>query len=189
MSVAYSHAGPWTLDDVLALPEDRTQRVELVGGQLMMSPAPGLPHQRASHRLHNLLERAAEAAGVADEVEVFEGINVVIPDGLLIPDLAIISVEASEESGVAVSARHVLAVVEIASPSTRVTDRKLKPALYAAAGIAHYWRIELEPAPRLLIGRLRSGAYADEPPLLAGAVARIDEPFPIAFDPASLVLR
>ncbi|MFB8363868.1 hypothetical protein ACFC4L_10820, partial [Streptomyces sp. NPDC055929] len=27
----------------------------------------------------------------------------------------------------------VLAVVEIASPSTRVTDRKLKPALYAAA--------------------------------------------------------
>lgn len=189
MSVAYSHAGPWTLDDVLALPEDQAQRVELVGGQLMMSPAPGLPHQRASHRLHNLLERAAEAAGAGDEVEVFEAINIIVPDGLLIPDLAVISVEASEESGVAVAARHVLAVVEIASPSTRVTDRKLKPALYAAAGIEHYWRIELEPAPRLLIGRLRNGVYADEPPLLAGAVAHIDEPFPIAFDPASLVRR
>ncbi|MFD3700702.1 Uma2 family endonuclease [Streptomyces sp. NPDC058646] len=187
MSVAYSHAGPWTLDDVLALPEDRTQRVELVGGQLMMSPAPGLPHQRASHRLHNLLERAAAAAG--SDAEVFEGINVIVPDGLLIPDLAIIDVAAAEESGVAVSARHVLAVVEIASPSTRVTDRKLKPSLYAAAGIEHYWRIELEPAPRLLIGHLHNGVYADLPPFLAGAVAHIDEPFPIAFDPASLVRR
>lgn len=187
MSVAYSHAGPWTLDDVLALPEDTTQRVELVGGQLMMSPAPGLPHQRASHRLHNLLEQAAETAGA--DVEIFEGINVIVPDGLLIPDLAIIDAAAAEESGVAVPAHDVLAVVEIASPSTRVTDRKLKPALYAAAGIAHYWRIELEPAPRLLIGRLQNGSYVDQPPLLAGAVAHVDEPFPIAFDPGSLTRR
>lgn len=187
MSVAYSHAGPWTLDAVLALPEDTTQRVELVGGQLMMSPAPGLPHQRASHRLHNLLEQAAEAAGA--DVEVFEGINVIVPDGLLIPDLAVIDAAAADASPVAVHAHDVLAVVEIASPSTRVTDRKLKPALYAAAGIEHYWRIELEPAPRLLIGRLQSGSYADLPPLLAGAVAHIEEPFPVSFDPASLSRR
>nr|WP_011265278.1 Uma2 family endonuclease [Streptomyces sp. FQ1]AAX51383.1 unknown [Streptomyces sp. FQ1] len=187
MSVAHSHAGPWTLDAVLALPEDTTQRVELVGGQLMMSPAPGLPHQRASHRLHVLLEQAAEAAGA--DVEVFEGINVIVPDGLLIPDLAVIDAVAAEESPVAVPAQDVLAVVEIASPSTRVTDRKLKPALYAAAGIEHYWRIELEPAPRLLVGRLQNGSYADLPPFLAGAVAHVDEPFPVAFDPASLSRR
>ncbi|MFF3728619.1 Uma2 family endonuclease [Streptomyces erythrochromogenes] len=91
----------------------------------------------------------------------------------------------TDESGVAVSARHVLAVVEIASPSTRVTYRKLRPSLYAAAGIEHYWRIELEPAPRLLIGHLRNGAYADLPPLLAGAVAAIHQPFPIDIDPAA----
>ncbi|MFD5342324.1 Uma2 family endonuclease [Streptomyces anulatus] len=187
MSVAYSHAGPWTVDAVLALPEDSTQRVELVGGQLMMSPAPGLPHQRASHRLHNLLEQAAETAGA--DVEMFEAINIVVPDGLLIPDLVIVDSAAALEAGVAVHAHDVLAVVEIASPSTRVTDRKLKPALYAAAGIEHYWRIELEPAPRLLIGRLQRGAYADEPPLLAGAVAVIDDPFLIEFDPGSLVRR
>ncbi|MFB8219652.1 hypothetical protein [Streptomyces anulatus] len=41
MSVAHSHIGPWTLADVLALPDDPAQRVELVGGQLMMSPASG----------------------------------------------------------------------------------------------------------------------------------------------------
>ncbi|MEV5774251.1 Uma2 family endonuclease [Streptomyces antimycoticus] len=187
MSVAFSHAGPWTLDAVLALPEDTSQRVELVGGQLMMSPAPGLPHQRASHRLHVLLEQAAEAVGA--DVEVFEAINIVVPDGLLIPDLAVIDAAAAEASPVAVPAHDVLAVVEIASPSTRVTDRKLKPTLYAAAGIEHYWRIELEPAPRLLASRLRNGSYTDQPPLLAGAVARLEEPFPIEFDPGSLARR
>ncbi|MGW3091588.1 Uma2 family endonuclease [Streptomyces sp. NPDC001108] len=185
MSVAH-HIGPWTLDDVLALPEDTTQRVELVGGQLMMSPAPGLPHQRASHRLHVLLEQAAEAASA--DVEVFEGINVMVPDGLLIPDLAIIDTAAANET-TAVHAQDVLLVVEIASPSTRVTDRKLKPALYAAAGIPHYWRLELEPAPRLLAGRLRHGGYFEEAPLLPGVVAHLDDPFPITLDPGSLVRR
>jgi Uma2 family endonuclease len=187
VSVAYSHAGPWTLSDVLALPEDTSQRVELVGGALMMSPAPGLPHQRASHRLHVLLEQAAEAASA--DVEVFEAINIVVPDGLLIPDIAIVAGAAAEDAGVTVSAHDVIAVIEIASPSTRVADRKLKPALYAAAGIAHYWRLELEPAPRLIVGQLQHGSYADAPPFLAGATARINEPFPVAFDPARLARR
>ncbi|MBF4134853.1 hypothetical protein [Streptomyces albidoflavus] len=52
MSVAYHHAGPCTVEEVLALPDDTTERTELVGGQLMMSPAPTMAHQRASHRLH-----------------------------------------------------------------------------------------------------------------------------------------
>ncbi|MFF8557046.1 Uma2 family endonuclease [Streptomyces sp. NPDC015501] len=175
------HVGPWTLTDVLALPEGPAQRVELVGGKLMMSPAPGLPHQRASHRLHNLLEQAA-AAG-----EVFEAINVVVPDGLLIPDLVVIDAMASAEM-TAVPAHDVLLVVKIASPSTRVTDRKLKPQLYAAAGIGHYWRIELEPAPRLIASELHVGGYA-ETEHLAGATARIEDPFPVAFDPAVLARR
>lgn len=187
MSVAYSHAGPWTLSDVLALPEDTSQRVELVGGALMMSPAPGLPHQRASRRLANLLEQAAADAGA--DVEVFEAINIVIPDGLLIPDIAIVDGAAAEDSGVTVSAHDVVAVVEIASPSTKVADRKLKPSLYAAAGIAHYWRLELEPAPRLIVGHLQHGGYVDARPFLAGATAQITEPFPLVFDPAVLARR
>lgn len=44
--------GPWTVADVLALPEDRTTRYELLRESLVMSPAPGVRHQRASFRLH-----------------------------------------------------------------------------------------------------------------------------------------
>ncbi|MEV1048734.1 Uma2 family endonuclease [Streptomyces sp. NPDC049916] len=169
----------------MALPEDPAQRIELVGGQLMMGQAPGLAHQRASYRLHRLLEQAATTA--AADVEVFEAINVIVPDGLLIPDLVVIDATASAEV-TAVPAHDVLLAVEIASPSTRVTDRKLKPQLYAAADIRHYWRIELEPAPRLLAGDLQAGTYA-ETEHLAGAPARIEASFPIAFDPAVLARR
>lgn len=187
MSVAHDdHLGPWTLNQVLALPEDTRQRVELVGGALMMSPAPGVPHQRASRRLAGLLEAAADAAGAP--VEVLEAVNVVIPDGLLIPDIALVDAAAAATAGLTVHAADVLAVVEIASPSTRVADRKLKPHLYAAAGIPSYWRVELEPTPRITIGELHEGTYTDRLPVTAGAAARIDQPFTVTFDPATLVL-
>ncbi|MFF1604506.1 hypothetical protein ACFVYV_45155 [Streptomyces mirabilis] len=62
MSVATDHTGPWTVADVLALPEDRTTRYELLGESLVMSPAPGTRHQRASFRLHAILDAAARAA-------------------------------------------------------------------------------------------------------------------------------
>ncbi|MFB7293953.1 Uma2 family endonuclease [Actinacidiphila glaucinigra] len=186
MSVATAdHFGPWTVDEVLALPEDPRNRIELVGGTLMMSPAPGLAHQWASHRLHVLLEQAAEAAGAP--VLVFDAINVLVPDGLMIPDLAIVDTGV-DLSGAAVHAHDVIAVIEIASPSTRVTDRKMKPALYAAAGIAHYWRLELEPAPRLYLGHLEAGAYTER---LVQAVetTAITEPFPLDIDPECLIRR
>ncbi|MFD9099414.1 Uma2 family endonuclease [Streptomyces collinus] len=77
--------------------------------------------------------------------------------------------------------------MEIASPSTRVTDRKMKPALYAAAAIPHYWRLELEPVPRLYCGtRHGSTGYTDQA-LAAGQATDLTEPFPITLDPAQLL--
>ncbi|SPE57763.1 hypothetical protein SNS2_3417 [Streptomyces netropsis] len=185
MSVATAdHSGPWTLTDVLALPEDPHHRIELVGGALVMSPSPGVPHQRASKRLAALLDAAVEAA--AAPVEVLEAVNVVVPDGLLIPDIAVVDGDAAAEAGLTVDSHDVLVVIEIASPSTRVTDRKMKPALYAAAGIPHYWRLELDPAPRLYLGRLERGTYTDRL-VQAGVTTCIDHPFPLDFDPARLV--
>lgn len=87
MSVASDHTGPWTVADVLALPEDRTMRYELLGESLIMSPAPGIRHQRASFRLHVALDTAARAVGAP--VEILEGVNVVLPSGLVAPDLVV----------------------------------------------------------------------------------------------------
>jgi hypothetical protein len=52
-----------------------------------MSPAPALAHQSATHRLHVLLEQAADTAHAPELV--FEAGDIVVPDGLLIPYLAV----------------------------------------------------------------------------------------------------
>ncbi len=146
---------------------------------------PGVAHQRASRRLAAALPAAADAAG--QPIEVLEAVNVVVPDGLLIPDIVVADADAAAAAGLSIDAHDVLLVVEIASPSTRVTDRKMKPALYATAGIPHYWRLELEPAPRLYCGtRHGSGGYTDHT-LTAGQAADITDPFPLTIDPAQLL--
>lgn len=92
MNVADHHSGPWSVADVLALTEDRNYRHELLDGTLMLSPAPGIRHQRASRRLANLLDDAARAVGAS--VEVLEAINVTVRSGLFIPDIAVVDAAA-----------------------------------------------------------------------------------------------
>ncbi|WP_159425023.1 Uma2 family endonuclease [Streptomyces sp. TLI_053] len=87
--------------------------------------------------------------------------------------------------GRTLGAHDIAVAIEIASPSTRVADKKTKPSLYAAAGIPHYWRIELEPAPRLCLGHLERGLYVDRL-VQVGATARLDDPFTLSLDPARL---
>lgn len=184
MSVASAdHFGPWTLSDVLALPEDAQNRIELVGGALVMSPSPGVPHQRASRRLAALLESAVAASDL--RLEVLEAVNVVVPDGMLIPDISVVDADAAAEAGLSIDAHDVLIAIEIASPSTRVTDRKMKPALYAAAGITHYWRVELEPAPRLYLGTREGAGYRDQL-VQGGQPTTVTHPFELNIDPARL---
>ena len=62
MTVALAeHTRPWTADDVEALPDAGDHaRIEVCeGGVLVVSPAPGAGHQRASCRLHRALAQAA----------------------------------------------------------------------------------------------------------------------------------
>ncbi|MEV6326166.1 Uma2 family endonuclease [Streptomyces sp. NPDC051909] len=188
MSVAHDpHFGPWTIEQVLALGEDRGERRELMGEALLMSPAPGFKHQRASFRLATLLDAAIQASGVS--AEVLEAVNVVLPDGLFIPDIVVVEGAAAAEDPITVDAEAVLLVVEIVSPSSsgRRTDRLLKPPYYADANIEHLWRLELEPTPALVVSELVEGRYVERTVAEAGRETSIDAPFPLKVDPGRLV--
>ena len=94
------HTGPWTPDDVEALPGagDHARYEVYEGGVLVVSPAPGVGHQRASYRLHHALAQAAIAAGA--DVEVLEAVNVALPGGkLLVPDVVVIDAAVVSETG------------------------------------------------------------------------------------------
>ncbi|MBM9505177.1 Uma2 family endonuclease [Actinacidiphila acididurans] len=179
------HYGPWTVEQVLALGEDRGQRRELMGDTLVMAPAPGATHQSASSLLWLALRSAAKAAGA--QVRVFEAVNVRLPDALLIPDVVV--VDAGAGYPVAFDAEAVQLVVEIVSPSSmgRKTDRLLKPPYYAEAGIPYLWRLEFEPSPILVVAELEAGRYVDKIVAKAGTRTLIEKPFPVSLDPADLI--
>ncbi len=188
MSVAHEdHYGPWTMEEVLALGEDRGQRRELMGDTLIMSPAPGTKHQRASLRLAMLLDAAIQSAGA--HFEVLEAVNVVLPDGLFIPDIAVVDAAAAAEDPVTYDAEAVHLIVEIVSPSSagRRIDRLLKPPYYAQAGIEHLWRLELESAPPLVVAELEAGRYVDRLVAPGGRRTLVEKPFAVDVDPGALV--
>ncbi|MFJ7217188.1 Uma2 family endonuclease [Amycolatopsis sp. NPDC098790] len=128
----------WTVDDLLALPEEQTllQRTELVDGALLVSPWPGLEHQRLLGKL-----QSAFAAAMPAGTELLPGVNVRLgAQRLLTPDLVIVNCPGSDT--VAYAASDVLLAAEIVSPSTKMQDRILKRALYAEALIPFYLLVE-----------------------------------------------
>ena len=184
------HTGPWTPDDVEALPDagDHARFEVYEGGVLVVSPAPGVGHQRASYRLHRALAQAAIAAGA--DVEVLEAVNVALPGGkLLVPDVVVIDAAVVSETVTRLPSDAVRAVVEVVSPATVSIDRAVKPVLYAEAGIPVYWRVELHGTPRIVACSLSRGRYVTRTTLDAGTVGRITRPFPVELDPADLTRR
>ncbi len=176
----FDHAGPWSEEDFLALPEGR--RIELLDGELLVTPSAAHARQRLSMRLAMALDAAAPPG-----FEVLEAINVRLATGrILIPDLAVITTPGIEV--VVSEARDVALVVEIVSPGSVVTDRAVKPQLYAAAGIESYMRIELgRDGPSAVSYRLRDGRYAEESTAPPGGLLHLREPYPLRVDLAALV--
>lgn len=62
------------------------------------------------------------------------------------PDVVVVPQSAVNLDGYSYAPSDVVIAVEIVSPGTATTDRLHKPAEYAMAGVAHYWRIETQPA-------------------------------------------
>lgn len=182
-AVAIDHAGPWTEADYHALPETR-ERIELLDGSLLVTPAPSSDHQQVARRLANMLEDAAP-----HELEVVEAVNVRVgPSKLLIPDLLI----TRRLGATAVyQPEDVVLVAEVVSPSTTTTDRIIKPQLYAAAGIPWFLRVELEvpQPPELWLYRVEGRSYTEAAHASAGNSLRLTEPFALDIEPTVLLRR
>jgi Uma2 family endonuclease len=178
----FDHEGPWTEEDFLALPEDK--RIELLDGELLVSPYATRKHQRLSSWLW-----AALAAALPEGFEAFETVNVrVAPGRIFIPDLVVETTPGS--AALVADAAEVAMVVEIVSPGSVAADRAIKPQLYAAAGIPHYLRVELgESGPSAVAYRLRRGRYVEVTRAEPGARLRLSRPFALDVDLAELAAR
>lgn len=155
MSIAPLHDGPWTAADLGSLPDDA--RYELVDGALIVSPRERNLNATAALRLAWQLRPQLPDGWVAER-EVGAHLSA---RSHVSPDLVVMrSAPTSPTRQIGFDAADLALVVEVESPTSRRRDRLLKPEVYAEAGIACFWRVELEPQPRLLAHVLRDGAYA-----------------------------
>jgi Uma2 family endonuclease len=147
----------FTYEDLEGMPDDGYRR-EIIGGSLIVTPAPGGAHQRVTGNLFALL-RAAEIAGVMAMVAPYDWR---LPDGGSVqPDVMVIRRQDFDPSGPLPASAVPLLVVEVLSPSNPAQDRMLKRDLYQRLGVPAYWIVEpLELS--LLALRLEHGRYEVE---------------------------
>lgn len=168
------HAPPdgWTVED---LPDD--VRCELVDGALLVSPPPRPRHSAVAGGLHEVL-----AAVVGPNWTVLEAPGVHFDSrNYREPDVAIVR-RAALDQDLLVPA-DVLLAVEVMSRSSVANDRVAKPALYAGAGIPHFWRVEQEP--RVLVRHVLDGDLYREVGRDRGVV-HVMEPVAVRIDVGAL---
>lgn len=167
-----------TRADLDALPADGL-RHELIDGAFVMTPAPGVRHQRICAALFAVLRTALRGT---DLEVLFAPLDVVLGANVLQPDLVVAPRSAFTERDL--PAAPVL-VVEVRSPATAWLDEGRKRTLYQAAGIPSYWLADpVEPSITVLElhdGQYRTAAYAE-----GSQSIEVNQPVPITLTPADL---
>lgn len=174
---------PLTAEDLDAMPDDG-HRYELLDGLLLVSPAPGAPHQSTLGQLHVRLHTACppELYVMLAPFDVR-----LAADTVLQPDLLVARRSDFTRRDLPVAP---LLAVEIRSPSTALVDRTLKRAAYARHGVSRYWLVDPDPgAPSVTVLELRGDEY-DEALIVRGDTELlVREPFPVRLRPSELVVR
>jgi Uma2 family endonuclease len=169
------HANGWTTDDLDALPEDR-RRLELIDGVLHAAPSPIYGHQTLAMFLGVRLATTCPA-----EYRVTQAVEIRVNSrNSFIPDLLVVTAAAAARNPSHFAPHEVALAVEIVSPSSVSIDRLLKPALYAAAGIPFYWRIETKDGVVVHTQRLDPTEKVYVPTGEHATTIEVDEPWPIS---------
>ncbi|MBA3338166.1 MAG: Uma2 family endonuclease [Geodermatophilaceae bacterium] len=175
-------SSPFSVADLEGMPDDG-RRYEVIDGQLLVSPAPGLRHQAMALALYRLLDDACSddlfvlAAPFAVRTDMS---NEVQPDVLV--------ARRHELTDKNLPAAPVLAV-EVLSPSRRLVDLNLKRAAYQRMGTPSYWI--LDPAvPDLLVLELDSaGTYQQVARVVGAEGFTAFRPFAVRVAPTALLRR
>ena len=128
----------YTVDDLERFPEDGN-RYELVGGTLLVTPAPTAAHQIVANRIQTLLSQAVQRTGYAHVVG--PGAICAPPRTQLQPDILVYPSRFSPRTDWLRITEHWLAV-EVLSRSSRAYDREVKPGAYFALGVPELWLVD-----------------------------------------------
>lgn len=133
-----------TVADLDACPDD-SNRYELIGGELFVSRAPGIPHQRVILNLEvsisNYLKENPIGILVPGAGAIFSDYDAVIPDLAFVRNERWDQVVTGEKFTGALDI-----VIEVISPGAenRRRDLLVKRQLYGKYGVEEYWVVDSE---------------------------------------------
>jgi Uma2 family endonuclease len=181
MTSVIPHGRPFTVDDLEGFPDDGN-RYELIDGMLLVTPAPGWPHQEMGAelffqlRLHHPADLRVLPAPLAVRTAF---------DSEVQPDVIVTRYVDLTPKNLPVAP---LLAVEVLSRSTRLKDLNLKKAHYERIGVASYWILDPEEPGSLTAFELDEEGRFQQVARVEGdeefATAR---PFPVTVVPARLL--
>jgi len=132
----------YTAEEIRAFPDHRV-RYEVIRGELFVSPAPGLRHQRAVLAIARLLQEYLERTGLGDVVVAPFEVELTA-DSAVQPDVLVLLADRAHQ----LTPERLLGppslVVEVVSYSSKRTDRLQKRRLYQEEGVPEYWIVDVE---------------------------------------------
>jgi Uma2 family endonuclease len=150
-----------TYDDLQRMRETRDERLELIDGELFVTPSPSPMHQDISGNLYTLFRNVVFESGRGRAY--YAPLDVRLDENTVVqPDLIII---LSDRSPVLTTAR-VEGVpslaVEIISPSTSAYDRVTKRDVYARSSVPEYWLVDPDAKTVTIFSDPQDGRYQTE---------------------------
>ena len=136
MATATTEKKKYTYADYLKTPDD--ERYELIEGELLMTPAPVMRHQRISRKMLIAIDNHVTDNDLG---EVFDAPSDVYLDkeNVVQPDILFVSKERLDIIGEKNIQGAPDLVIEIISESTAYRDLVQKKKLYARFGVKEYW--------------------------------------------------
>lgn len=128
----------YTVDDLEHFPSDGN-RYELLDGVLLVTPAPGAPHQLVASRIQTRLGAALLLPRLAHVVG--PGAVVRMPRTQLEPDILVYPARFAPTTEWRKVDEHWLAV-EVLSRSSRWYDREFKRDAYLSLGVRNVWLVD-----------------------------------------------
>jgi Uma2 family endonuclease len=162
-------------------------RVELIDGELVVSPTGSVWHSGAVYGLTAELVKLAERRNWVIHTNLTAHISPTRER--LIPDLMVAPKDAPPFGECELLASGALLVAEVVSPWSRRRDREVKPRAYAQGGVPLYLLIDrfASPPAVTLFSQPGEDGYGKRQAAAAGQPLRLPKPFGIALDTARLL--